>query len=242
MSWMRLAACITFAASLWAPAAHAQSLEAARAAFKDGRFAEASELAAADGTSEGLALAAETLAIHGFHVAEEGDRQALFQRAQALAEEAIRLDDTNAEAHLQLSHAMGRYAQTLGKGMKALRLAKPVREAMERAVALAPDLAHAQLSLASWHAEASRSLAGRMTTGASKKTATQHFQRAYALAPDDKAVQVEYAKGLLALNKRRNRDQARKLFTEAAETPPRDAYEGILQQQAREQLVALDGS
>ena len=242
MSRMRLIACIALAASLWGPAALAQPLDAARTAFEEGRFAEASELAAAVGTSEALALAAETLAIHGFHVAKESERQALFQRAQAFAEEAIRLDDTNAEAYLQLSHAMGRYAQTLGKGMKALGLAKPVREAMERAVTLAPDLGRAHLSLASWHAEASRNLAGRMMTGASKKKAAEHFERAYALAPDDKAVQAEYAKGLLALNKRRNRDRARELFTRAAETPPRDAYERILQEEAREGLAALDGS
>ena len=241
MSRMRLFACITLAASLWAPAALAQSLDAARAAFEEGRFVEASELAAAVGTSEALALAAETLAIHGFHVAEESERPALFQRAQALAEEAIRLDDTNAEAYLQLSHAMGRYAETLGKGMHALGLAKPVREAMERAVTLAPDLGRAHLSLASWHAEASRNLAGRMMTGAVKKKATEHFERAYALAPADKAVQVQYARGLLALNKRSNRDQARELFTQAAETPPRDAYEAILQEQARAGLAALDG-
>ena len=242
MSRKRFVTCIALAAGLWAPAAPAQPLDAARAAFADGRFAEASELAAAVGTSEALALAAEMLAIHGFHVAEESERQGLFQRAQAFAEEAIRLDDTNAEAYLQLSHAMGRYAQTLGKGMKALGLAKPVREAMERAVALAPDLGRAHLSLASWHAEASRNLAGRMMTGASKKKAAEHFERAYALAPADKAVQVEYAKGLLALNKRKNRDRARELFTRAAETPPRDAYERILQEEAREGLAALDGS
>ena len=242
MPRMSLVTCIMLAASVWAPVAQAQSMDAARAAFEEGRFAEASELAAAVGMSEGLAFAAEALAIHGFYAADEADRQALFEHAQAFADEAIALDDANAEAYLQRSHAMGRYAQTLGKGMKALGLAKPVREAMERAVALAPDLGRAHLSLASWHAEASRNLAGRMMTGASKKKAAEHFERAYALAPDDKAVQLEYAKGLLALNKRRNRDRARELFTDAAETPPRDAYEGILAEEAREQLAALDGS
>ncbi len=242
MFGIRRTAWAMLVASLWSATAYAQSMEAARAAYADGRFAEASELAAAEGTSEGLAFAAEALAIHGFHQAPEADRQALFQKAQGFAEEAIRLDDTNPEAHLQLSHALGRYAQTLGKGVKALRLAGPVREAMERAVALAPELARAQLSLASWHAEAGRNLAGRMMTGASKKTAAQHFERAYALAPGDKAVQVEYAKGLLALDRRRNRDRARALFTEAAETPPRHAYDGILQEEAHAWLAALDGS
>ena len=242
MPSMRIVACAIVAACLCTTTVRAQSMEEARAAHAEGDFARASELAAAVGTSEGLAFAAETLAIHGFYVAEETDRQALFERAQAFADEAIALDDANAEAYLQRSHAMGRYAQTLGKGMKALGLAKTVREAMERAVALAPVLGRAHLSLASWHAEASRNLTGRMMTGASRKKAAEHFERAYALAPDDKAVQLEYAKGLLALNKRRNRDRARELFTEAAETPPRDAYEGILAEEARERLAALDGS
>ena len=238
---MRLGTCIALAASLWTAVALAQSLETARAAFAEGRFAEASEIAAVLGTSEAFALAAEALAIHGFHVAEEAERQDLFQRAQALAEQAIALDDTNPEAHLQLSHAMGRYAQTIPR-MQAGGLATRVREAMERAVALAPDFGHAHLSLASWHAEASRNMMARMMFGASKKKAAEHFERAYALAPDDKAVQLEYGKGLLALSKRRNRDQARELFTQAAETPPQDAYEGILQEEARQQLAALDGS
>ena len=240
MSWMRFVACLAVAGFPWTTTAHAESMEAARAAYAEGRFAEASELARAVGTSDGMAFAAETLAIHGFHVADEADGQALFQQAQGFAEEAIRLDDANPQAHLQLSHAMGRYAQTVG-AMKAGGLATKVREAMEQAIALAPDLALAHLSLASWHAEASRNMMARMMFGASKKKATEHFERAHDLAPDDKAVQVEYAKGLLALNKRRNRDQARELFTQAAETPPRDAYEGILQAEAREQLAALGG-
>ena len=140
MPRMRIVACTIVAAFLCTTAARGQSMEEARVAYAEGDFARASELAAAAGTSEGLAFAAETLAIHGFYVAEEADRQALFERAQAFADEAIALDDASAEAYLQRSHAMGRYAQTLGKGMKALGLAKPVREAMERAVALAPDL------------------------------------------------------------------------------------------------------
>ncbi len=68
-----------------------------------------------------------------------------------------------------------------------------------------------------------------------------HAMGRHALAPADKAVQVGYARGLLALNKRSNRDQARELFTRAAETPPRDAYEAIPREQARAGPAALDG-
>ena len=241
-----LAGCLAVAHGLlWTGTSHAESIESARVAYADGRFAEASELAAVLGTSEGLAFAAETLAIHGFYVAEESEQQALFQRAMGYAEEAIALDDSNPEAHLQLSHAMGRYAQTLG-AMKAVRegVASKVRDAMERAVELAPDLGRAHLSLASWHAEAVRSggVMARMLYGASKKRAEEHYERAFALAPDDKAVQTEYATGLMLINTRKNRAAARELLQRAVETPPHDAYERILQEQAVEQLAALDGS
>ncbi len=240
------AACLVLAHGLlWTGTLHAESIETARAAYADGRFVEASDLAAPLGTSEGLAFAAETLAIHGFYVAEESERQALFQRAMAFAEEAIALDDTNPQAHLQLAHAMGRYAQTLGAG-RAVRegVASKVRDAMERTVELDPDLGRAHLSLASWHAEAVRTggIVARMLYGASKKRAQEHYERAFALAPDDKAVQTEYATGLMLINTRKNRAAARELLQRAVETPPHDAYERILQEQAVEQLAALDGS
>ena len=245
MNKVVLAACFAVAqGSLWTGTCLAESIESARAAYADGRFAEASELAATLGTSEGLAFAAETLAIHGFYVAEESEQQALFQRAMAFAEEAITFDDTNPQAHLQLAHAMGRYAQTLGAA-KAVGegVASKVRDAMHRAVELDPDLGRGHLSLASWHAEAVRTggIMARMLYGASKKRAQEHYERAFALAPDDKAVQTEYATGLMLLNKRKNRDAARELLQRAVETPPSDAYERILQEQAVEQLAALDG-
>ena len=101
---------------LLAGTAAAQSLEAARAAQDEGRFIEAARLGEALGTADGYALAAESLAIHGYYVAKEPEKEALFERAMGLAEEAVRLDPVNPEAHLQSAHAMGRYAQTHRRG------------------------------------------------------------------------------------------------------------------------------
>ena len=60
---------LTFlAVTFWvlpASIASAQSIEAARAALDEGRFIEAAELAESLETSEGFALAARALAIHG---------------------------------------------------------------------------------------------------------------------------------------------------------------------------------
>ncbi|MCY3731705.1 MAG: hypothetical protein OXF98_10225, partial [Rhodospirillaceae bacterium] len=82
--------CVIVAFAQWpATDARSQSIEAAQAAYADGRFTEAAELAARLGTSEGHALAAKSLSIHAHHVAEGDDRQNLFDNAAALAREAI---------------------------------------------------------------------------------------------------------------------------------------------------------
>ena len=74
--------------------ASAQSIEAARAALDEGRFMEATELAESLETSDGYALAARSLAIHGYHFAKDDEKQALFERATKLAREAVQIGST----------------------------------------------------------------------------------------------------------------------------------------------------
>ncbi len=229
---------------LLAGTAAAQSIEAARAAQDEGRFIEAARLGEALGTSDGYALAAESLAIHGYYVAGEPEKEALFERAMGLAEEAIRLDPANPEAHLQSAHAMGRYAQTIG-AVKALArgYAGKVRKAIENALDRDPEMAGAHLSLATWHAETinGAGLAARVVFGASRKRALVHYERALELAPDEKFAYLEYALGLLLLKKKRDRGKAKDLLARAIETPPKDAFDRLLHEQAVEKLAGLDG-
>ena len=234
----------TFVYLLLAGAAVAQSFEAARAAQDDGRFMEAARLGEELGTSSGYALAAESLAIYGYHVAKGPEKEALFERAMRLAEEAVRLDPVNPQAHLQSAHAMGRYAQTIG-AVKALArgYAKKVRKAIEDALALDPEMAGAHLSLATWHAETinGAGIAARLVFGASRKRALSHYERALELAPDEKLAYLEYALGLLLLKKKKDRGKARNLLARAIETPSKDAHDRILHELAVEKLESLGG-
>ena len=221
----------------------ADPLAAARTAYADGRFLEAAELAEAVGTSDGYALATDCVAKYGFHLAADDEKQALFERAMQLAEEAVRLDADNPAAHMQTAHAVGRYSEGFGP-MKALREGYPrqVREALERALELNPDLVGAEVSLGGWHAAVvgrAGGLVARML-GATRRKAIQHFDRGLALAPDLKEAHFEYANGLLALNPRRNREQARELLIQGIEIPPKDAFERILHQKAMDTLATLD--
>ena len=227
-----------------ADGAKAQSLEEARAAYADGRFLEAAELADSLGTSDGHALAAESLPIHGYYIAADEDRAALFERAMRSAEEAVRLDAANPEAHFQSAHAMGRDAQIVSV-MEALNngYARKVRAAIEEALRLKPQMAGAHLSLATWNAEVVSKMGrvvANLTFRASRRAAREHYERALELAPDEKVVFLEYANGMMLLGRSRNREQARELLSRAIDLPPKDAYDRILQELAVEQLAALD--
>ena len=239
-----LLASATIVHLLLAGATAAQSIEAARAAQDDGRFIEAARLAEGFGTSSGYALAAESLAIHGYYVAKEPEKEALFERAMRLADEAVRLDPANPQAHLQSAHAMGRYAQTIG-AVKAIAkgYAKKVRQAIEDALARDPEMAGAHLSLAAWHAETinGAGIAARLVFGASRKRALAHYERAMELAPDEKLVYLEYALGLLLLKKKKDRGKARDLLERSIETPPKDAYDRLLHEIAVGKLKSLGG-
>lgn len=105
---------------LLAVCANAQSIDDARAAFKEGRFLDAADIAEALGTSGGYALAARSLAVYGHYVATKDNRTGFLERAMHLGEEAVRADSTNSEAYYQSAHAVGRYAQSIGK-LTALR-------------------------------------------------------------------------------------------------------------------------
>ena len=222
--------------------ANAQSIEAARAALDEGRFIKAAELAEPLETSEGYTLAARSLAIHGYHFAKDDEKQALFERATKLAREAVRLDPQNPDAHLQLAHALGRYTQTVDLSEAFSKgYPKQVRNELEEALRLKPDMAAAHFSLGSWHAEARHGggiMAG-ILYGASAKEALTHFERALELAPDDKPTLHRYAHGILLLDRNSNYEQARDLLTRAVKIPSKDAYDRITHELVVELLEDL---
>ncbi len=222
--------------------ANAQSIDEARAAFEEGRFLEAADLAEALGTSGGYALGAQSLAVYGHHVATEDDRTGFLERAMRLGEEAVRADSTNYEAYYQSAHAVGRYAQNVGI-MTALRrgLAGRVRGLLEATLAISPDFADAHMAFGGWHADIAR--AGRIARflyKGKREEAVIHYERALELAPDSKVVLLEYALRLPDLDREDGRERARALLSKAAELPVRDAFEKFIQQDVLEALAELE--
>ncbi len=224
--------------------ASAESIEEARTLYAEGRFMEAADFARVLDTSEGYALAANSLAIYSYYIAPDGEKEDSFRQAVELARKAIRLDPANPEAHLQLAHATGRLAQVTGT-WEALNegYAGQIRDAIQETLRLAPDMAAAHLSLGAWHA-GTVSIAGFMGSilyGASEEDALAHFERSLELAPQEKIVLFEYALGLLSLNTDDNRGKVRDLLERASTVPAKDYHDRIIHRKAVEQLAALDG-
>lgn len=222
------------------------SIAVARTAFDEGRYLEAADLGESLGTSDGHALAADALAVHGHYIAADDDKQPVLERARRLADKAVELDGTSAEAQFQVAHAMGRYAQSIGP-TKALRqgFVGGSLEAIEAALELDPDMAKARLSLASWHADVvdgfGRMIA-RMTYGATVQAAMDNYERTLELAPEEKVAYYEFARGLAAMGGRKDRPRVRELLTKALELPKRNDFDRIIHDLAAAKLAGLDAN
>lgn len=217
---------------LLAADAGAQSLEDARSAYAEGRFLEAAELAEALGTSDGYALAAESLAIHAHYLAPEAEWDELVERAIGMGDEAVGADSANAEAHYQAAHALGRYAQGIG-AFTALRqgLAGRIRERLDAAIRLDPHLWNARLALGGWHADiAAEGFIARRMYGGNRPAAVVLFEQALQMAPESRVVLYEYAIRLPDLDEENGEARAREMLETAAQLPIVDAYDGLIQE------------
>ena len=132
----------------------AQSIDDAKTAYSDGLFVEAADLAETLETSEGFALAAQSLAVYAYFEATEEEWEEVVERAMRMGEEAVKADPNNPDAHYQSAHAVGRYAQGMS-AWTALRqgLAGKIRDLLEATIAFDPDYVDAILALGGWHAD-----------------------------------------------------------------------------------------
>ena len=219
----------------------ARSYEEATAAFVEGRFLEAADIAEDLKTSAGYALAAQSLAIHGHYLAAEEDRMKVMERAMNIGLTAVEADPTNPEAHYQAAHSAGRYAQNLGQ-LTALQkgMAQKIRRRLEAALELQPDFGKAHLAMGGWHADiAGAGALARMIYGANRKKAIEHFERAMELTPDSIDTLYQYAIRLPGLDRGNGRERAEELLAKAAQLPERNAYDGFLREEVLEAMEAF---
>ncbi|AWT35516.1 hypothetical protein GCM10008956_08090 [Deinococcus arenae] len=177
-------------------AASAQSLQSAQALFDQGKWQEAAAAAADLNTSDGLALAAEATTA-GAGLVADGQKKALFEKAQAYAKQAIAKDKNNADAYFELARAQGRLAQFSGI-LQSLGLAGDMKKNLDMAVKLDPKMAGAYVALGLWHANLiSKGFIATRATGADKSQIVPNFEKALALEPTTAVHRIEYANALI---------------------------------------------
>ncbi len=149
-----------------------------------------------------LAFAARALLSKAMVEPGHPDRLTLVETAETLAGQALDLDGTHLEGHLQRAIALGLQGRMMdpiaahGQG-----LAFEARAHIDRALALRADNPYALAVAGAWHLEvvglAGPGL-GAFIYGADPSEGMARFERALAVAPRPLLFQVQYALALLA--------------------------------------------
>jgi tetratricopeptide (TPR) repeat protein len=189
----------------------------------------------------GASVAVKALGVHAAYlVDDDGEQEARFQRAAALAEAAVKALPEEANSHYRHAFALGRYSQKLSIA-KALKmgLAGKVRQSLDKALELDPKHAEAHTALALYHAEIIGkigALIGGMTYGAKAADADKHIKAALKLTPDSPIAHAEQGNIILLLKGDKGEDAAASAYEKAAKLKPKDAMEALDARYAREQI------
>lgn len=227
-----------FAIALALMAASAPALADTASLFRDGKFAEAAQAGAKEGTPEAQVLAARSLlALAAFRTADKARAVAICNDAAALADAALAQKPGWGPAILQKGIAVGYVAKlerSQGKGKAARQLMDQARTAM-------PGDALAWAALGGWHGEAVATLGGFLAgaaLGAKKAEAIKAFDTALTKPGAGAVVPTYYAFTLLSLDAD-NAPRARVLLAQAARAAPGDAFDAMLKRQAEQVLPLL---
>jgi Flp pilus assembly protein TadD len=170
-------------------------------------------------------------------------QKANFQKALEHAERELRLAPRSAQAHLDVSIAVGKLARVSGAKTK-LKLARRVRDEAVRAIELDPKLWQAYHVLGVWNREIAtlggfKKLGASLLGGvpkASLKDAIANLETARQLAPNSIRNHLELGRTYLEANRE---EEARAELGRAIELPSTEPRDRALQRDARNELAEL---
>jgi len=209
-------------------------------AFHAGEFQRAVEAGiAVGGAAINAAVKAQCIYANYIEKAEKS-KLALFEEAARWADERRKVAPDDANAHYLYAYALGRYSQGISV-TKALAqgFGGKIKDALTRALELAPAHADAHTAYGAYQAEVINKVGGLiagMTYGAKKDSAMDHYQKALKLNPDSTISRIEYANGLIMLFDKTRLGEATKLYEQAARCEPMDAMERLDVELARSEL------
>ena len=235
--------------TLWSANASADvdrppSFAEAEALYVEGKFLPSASMAWELQTAPGLALAARGLLAYATTTAPPEERFALIDRAEELAQQALALDETVVEGHLQLVVAIGHRAKAQGAVMSQIEgLAGKTRSHIDRALELEPDNPWALAISGGWHMELARRDPIGITVllfGARRSSGMADFERALELDPTNAVLHVQYGLTLLEAKRNKYRDRAIEALDTANTLSPPGVYDQLIQARGRHVLALLD--
>ena len=223
----------------------ANSPEIIRQSITAGDFATAFTQAEALETSEGYALAAESLLTEiMLGQAEKNKKQA--KHARKLAQVALDLAPSNQEARLNFAVADGFISRETGDVSAWMKKLPQKAEAIINAYrADYPNDARGEALLGAWHLTVARKAGSERAKkwfGANIADGRKLSQSALAAQPDDIVIAVNYAFSLLALKDEAFSDieEARQVLLTASTLNPEDHLGRVLKRYAVEALGEIE--
>ncbi|MFN3265515.1 MAG: hypothetical protein ACK41E_01630 [Deinococcales bacterium] len=230
-----LVVCLLFAAS---GLAQNRTLETARALYTKGNFKEAAMLAADIQTAPAQAFAARANSTYALTV-PENKQEPLYVQSEKYARKGVELEPKNPDANFEVARALGRLSQLRGV-LAALTqgLGVQIRERLEAALASNPKHAESLIAYGLWHAEIVNKGVGWLY-GASPEAALDFFERGIKNDPESIIAKVEYAHGLILIDKKKYISKAINLLEQAIQLKPKDAADVLDLARAKRDLEAL---
>jgi hypothetical protein len=225
-------------------AAHAQDAAAAFERYRMGDYSGAIAAGEAAKTGEGLAVATRA----AFADANLRDMPCLpcLKRVEDLARRSIALDMNHPDAYVYLAAAMGYESRIIGYLRASVdRYPELTKQAIDHALAVAPNDSWSLATLGGWHFELVRnagSLLARTLFGARIEFGEDAFRRAIAADPGNLVVRLQYVFATSAYDLNRYRMQIADQLAAIAMIEPRTAYEQAMKQRAAELLTLLNAN
>ncbi len=190
---------------------------------------------------DGITVANKAQAIHANYLEKnEKAKLAAFLAVAARAEAQQAAQPDNANAFYLQAYALGRYSQGISIAEALVQgLGVKIKQALERAIALAPSHADAHVALGAFHAEVIDKV-GRLLArgqGADARTGLQLFDTALKLNPKSAITLMECANGYVMIEGDRRMAEAEALYAKAAALTPMDAMERLDIEVAKAELA-----
>jgi hypothetical protein len=228
-----------FAGMFFANSSFATPIQDAQKLYAKGDFKAAFDTAADVDSAEGQAFAAKANSIYA-GTQPENKQEPMYAVSEKYANNAIKLNSKYAPGYFELARALGRLSQLRGT-LAALSqgLGTKIKTNLETCLDLDRSSASCMVAFGLWHAEIVAKGVG-WVYGANEGASLNFFERAIAVEPKIIIHRVEYAKGMLLLNRDKYKAAAKSQLEIAVKLEPRDAADKLDLERAKRDLADLN--